>query len=105
MTIQHDGAKVRIGGKEWIIPALSLGQIRRLKEKISGLSNLSSMMTDEQVNDVCEIVHTALKRNYPDLALAEVEDMVDLGNMRNVIQAVMGQSGLVSTGEAGAGSR
>ncbi|QDD62647.1 hypothetical protein EJD96_00060 (plasmid) [Herbaspirillum seropedicae] len=95
-----DGAQVKMGGKEWVIPALSLGQIKRLAPKIESLANMSNMLTSDQVSNVCEIVHAALKRNYPDVTIEEVEDMVDMGNMRQVIQTVMGQAGLVARGEA-----
>ena len=100
-----DGAPVKMGGKEWVVPALSLGQIKRLAPKIEGLATLSNMLTADQVTNVCEIVHAALKRNYPELTLEEVEDMVDMANMRAVIQTVMGQAGLVAKGEAEAGKR
>jgi hypothetical protein len=100
-----DGTTVKMGGRDWVVPALSLGQIRRLATKIEGLATISNMLTGDQVSNVCEIVHAALSRNYPDLTLEQVEDMVDMGNMRQVIQTVMGQAGLVAKGEAGAGNR
>jgi len=105
MTDLIQGVAVTMGRKEWIIPALSLGQIRRLTGKIEGIAKHGSMLTEQQVSDVCEIVHAALKRNYPEVTIEDVEEMVDMGNMRNVIKAVMGQAGLVPTGEAAAVNR
>ena len=52
-----------------------------------------------QVEDLLEICLAALKRNYPQLTLTELVDIVDLVNFAPLIKAVMGQAGLVVTTE------
>ena len=49
---------------------------------------------------VVDCLHGALVRNYPDMTRADVADLVDLGNMEEVMTAVMKRSGLVSAQEA-----
>ena len=61
------------------------------------------MPTPEQMQGVCEIVHAALSRNYDDLTIEQVEDIIDLRNAGAVIQAVMGQSGLTQSKDAAPG--
>lgn len=95
-----DGVKIKMGGKEYEVPALSFGQLRRLMPKIESLSSLGATVTAEQMDAIGELVFEALKRNYPDITREAVEDMIDLRNAGAVIAAVMGQSGLVSKGEA-----
>jgi hypothetical protein len=50
----------------------------------------------------CEIVATAMNRNYPDVTPADVEELLDLSNAQEVMQAIMSGSGLRprTTGEA-----
>lgn len=100
-----EGVDVKMGGSTWIVPALSLGQIKRLKNKINGLHKIGEELTDEQIQDIGDIVHSAMSRNYPEVTRSEVEDMVDLANLQQVIKAVMAQSGLVQSGEAKAVNR
>lgn len=95
-----DGVKIKMGGKEYEVPALSFGQLRRLMPKIASLSAIGADIQPEQMDAITEIVHAALSRNYPDITREAVEDMIDLRNAGAVISAVMGQSGLVPSGEA-----
>lgn len=102
-----DGVKIKMGGREWEVPALSFKQVRRLAPQIDALSSLStSTISEEQMAGICTIVHAALSRNYPEVTLDQVEDFMDLRNAGPTILAVMGQSGFeAKSGEATAGSR
>ncbi|WP_155835256.1 hypothetical protein [Herbaspirillum sp. RV1423] len=100
-----DGIEVKMAGKTWVIPALSFKRLKQLRPKIAALAALNTLPEEEVIDDVCVIVHAAIIRNYPEVTLDEVQEMVDMSNMQRVIKAVMGQSGLVEKGEAGAGSR
>jgi hypothetical protein len=93
-----DGVTMQIAGREWVIPPLNLKQLKKLGPKLNQIpaGPATVMPTEEQLGNILELIHSALSRNYPDLTLDEVEDMIDLGNMVKVIQAVMGISGLVS---------
>jgi len=96
-----DGATINLGGRDFIVPALSLKLIRKLRPKLQQLSAMSEMPTDEDVSNVAAIAHEALKRNYPNLELDYVEDLIDLRNLGDVVGAITGVSGL--TRSAGAG--
>lgn len=99
-----DGAPVKMGGKEWVVPALSFGQLRRLMPQINSLAGFVGVPSDEQIDGMGAIIHAALSRNYPEVTLEEVIDMLDLSNAANVLMAVMGQAGLVQSGEPKAGN-
>jgi hypothetical protein len=99
-----DGITVKMGGKEWVVPPLTLKQLRKLEPKLAGLNQGMSPTDMKGLDDVVEILHAALSRNYPELTSDEVEDLVDMGNFLQAIQAVMGISGLKKSGEAEAGS-
>jgi ribosomal protein L18E len=101
--MQFEGKTIKAGGKEWIIPALTFKQLKRLRDKLSKLSIKSNGIPEpEQLDVIVEVVHASLSRNYPEVTLEEVEDMIDMDNVLTVLGAVMGQSGLVQaqSGEA-----
>lgn len=100
-----EGTRITIGGEEYVIPALSFGQIKKLLPKIQILQSVAGSLTEEQMNAVAEVVQTALSRNYPDMTIEKVEDILDLSNAPKIIKAILGGSGFVQgePGEALAG--
>jgi hypothetical protein len=92
------GAAVAMGGRDWLIPPLTLGQLRRLMPKVRQLSDIGATMGENEIDVMVEIVTTALQRNYPELSPQEVEDLLDLGNAAAVLNAVLTGSGLKPAG-------
>ncbi len=97
------GIVVKMGGREWTVPPLTLGQLRQLLPKVHQLSDASAEMDGTHIAILIEIVTAALQRNYPDITSDFVESLVDLGNAGEVLNAVLRGSGLkqraVSPGE------
>ncbi len=98
-----EGVIVRMGGRDWTIPPLTFKQLRRLQPQLERLARINAAATPEQIGAVSEIVQAALSRNYPEITVEEVEDMLDLGNAGRVITAILSGSGLVP-GEVRPGS-
>jgi hypothetical protein len=90
------GQEVNLGGTDFIVPPLSLGALKQLLPKIKALTIGKDATPDDlsQVADMLEICLAALHRNYPELTLDQLGDIVDLGNFKTLISVVMGQSGL-----------
>ena len=88
------GVAVIMGGREWTIPPLTLGQLRRLMPKVRQLSDISAQMGETQIGVLVDIVAAALQRNYPDITTEIVENLLDLGNAAPVLNAVLTGSGL-----------
>ncbi len=90
--------KVKIPGipfpnrPEWIIPPLSLGALELLQERIGKLE--AGSVDPENIRTIVDATHAALVRNYPALTREEVASEIDLGNMMDVIAAVMDVSGV-----------
>ena len=103
--VRFDGTAIKIGDRTFVVPPLNLARIKRLRPDIEALSSmkLDAMMTDEQIESVVRILHSALSRNYPEITIDEVEDIIDLGNLIPVVQAMMRVSGF-EPGGASAGS-
>jgi hypothetical protein len=88
------GVEVAMGGQDWLIPPLTLGQLRRLMPKLRQLTEIGASMGEPQIGVLVEIVATALQRNYPDVTIDRVETLLDLGNAGVVLNAVLTGSGL-----------
>lgn len=88
------GTAIAMGGQDWTIPPLTLGQLRRLMPKVRQLTEIDAAMGETQIGVLVEIVGAALQRNYPDMTLETVENLLDLGNAGVVLNAVLTGSGL-----------
>lgn len=85
------GIPISLAGTEYIVPPLSLGALEELQER---LADFSGDLSPKSISLVVDATHRALIRNYPDLSRAAVAKMIDLGDMLDVISAVMDISGL-----------
>jgi hypothetical protein len=94
------GTKVTLRtGKEYEVPSLSFGDVRRFKKDGTldrvPLNGLTVMAGSEEIQDAAiTVLHAALLANYPDLKREEVEAELDLGNTERAMEAVMATSGL-----------
>jgi hypothetical protein len=88
-----EGTTVMMGGQGWVIPPLNLKSVRKIQPLIPVL-NAMDIASPEAVDAMVELVFIALQRNYPDVTKDQVEDMVDLGNLQGIVNAVMNVSGL-----------
>ena len=94
------GVAVAMGGQDWIVPPLTLGQLRRLMPKVRQLTEIGASMGEAQINVLIDIVTAALQRNYPETTPDKVENLLDLGNASAVLNAVLTGSGLKRGGPA-----
>jgi len=87
-----EGVKLTLGGREFVVPPLSFKALRELTPRWPELTGMGDVPTGEQIDVVLGVVHSALIRNYPDLTLEDLEDLVDLGNLPKCLMAAMGAS-------------
>jgi hypothetical protein len=97
-----EGVPVMLGGREFILPPLSLGFIRRNWAMLQGMDKLSG---EDSLSASITVLHAALSRNYPELAKEELEDLLDMRNIAAVMDALKNVSGFaageVTPGTAG----
>jgi hypothetical protein len=99
------GATIALAGRDYVVPPLTLGQLRRLAADIGCIGEHGGLLDSEAIGAVVRIVTAALQRNYPELDERAVEEMLDLGNAGEVLSAVLAGSGLrrgAGPGEAAA---
>lgn len=99
----HQGVSVKIGEDEYVLPALSLGQLRN--GVLAKLQQHDKLVEEGKLFDILtirgEIIFAALKRNYPDFDEAKLLDHLDMSNTTRMFNIVIGVSGLGET-QAGA---
>ena len=104
-TVKIPGTELVLGGQKYVVPPLSLGTIEVMTDRLQsfGKNGMKDMTT------AIDATHAALLRNYPDLSREQVADLLDLGNVAEVMSVVMARAGLTAkaddTGEAGAVKR
>ena len=90
------GVKLNLGGRDYIVPPLNFKSLKTIRPKLKELTAATGMIPDEgQLETVIDVVQLALQRNYPSITREELEDAVDLDNLKEIIQAIMGISGLL----------
>jgi len=87
------GVKVTMGGREYTLPPLTLGSLKRIGNKINTLSKIDSVPNEEQTDAIAQIVLASVNRNYPEITQDELLEMIDLGNLKEIFEAVLGVSG------------
>lgn len=85
------GIKLTLGGTEYTVPPLALGTIEDMEDQ---LKDFRGGIDADSVKTVIDATTAGLQRNYPDITRDEVRGMLDLGNMIDVMQALMDVSGI-----------
>ena len=96
--LKYEGQEVKVGGEVFIIPPLSFGILKRHKVFIESIGKTRDDGTSktplEDLPGICMVVHEAIKRNYPEITLEQVEDLIDMNNFGTIFNAIMQNSGL-----------
>jgi len=90
---QFEGRVVHFGGKDWIAPALTLGPIKRLTPVLARLTLAGATDPMEQLGDIVQVVHASLVRNYPELTVEQLEEVIEIPALSDVVHAVLEVSG------------
>lgn len=85
------GILLDLGGTRYEVPPLALGDLERLQDRLGAYQG---GLDAASVGTVLDVAHAALRRNYPELTRERIGELVDLGNMADVFEAVMDVSGL-----------
>lgn len=90
------GKELELGGKIYVVPPLNLAALERFQDQ---LASYTGGIDPESVSFIVSVAHAALKRNYPDITVDELKELIDLGNIQEIFGAVMNVSMLVPKGD------
>lgn len=93
-----DGITMKLAGEEYIVPPLTFRQLKAHYSLIEELNNPETAPI-KKMESIVKLTHAALSRNYPDLTIEQVEELIDMGNLKTVSEAVLGSSGFTARGE------
>ena len=95
--VKNKGVEIELGDKTYILPPLNCAALEQFGDKLETFNELPVV---KKIGFTVDLTLASLHRNYPELKREEIAEVIDLGNMAEVIQVVMGVSGLVrSSGE------
>ncbi len=105
--VEFEGRPVRIGNRQYMLPSLSVGQAERLWPALLKLDKEG--VTEDEVkaaipskfNDMIDIIHAALSRNYKDVTIAQLKEIVSIGQLKQLMLVVTGQSGIEVSSQPG----
>lgn len=92
MGVKVKGVEKDLCGTTYVIPPLNLRALNLIQDKLSAYDQATGI---EQLQISVDIIHAAMIRNYPEMTKEELLDIIDLENMVDVMDAVMGNSGFV----------
>jgi hypothetical protein len=93
------GVEITLGGETFIVPPLNFRALRTHLDAIAGMTTGVPLSRD-QLDMAVALILTALRRNYPQMDADRLEELLDMANIKIVLPAILGASGLVSAGEA-----
>ena len=88
-----DGKKVKLGSTEYIIAPLNFKSLKRLRPELDSVASVGGVVNDSIIEAALKIIHAAISRNHPDMSIEQLEEVIDMGNFNEVLDAVLGQSG------------
>lgn len=99
------GKLVLLGERTYVLPGLTTKQARDRWVDLQMLDKPGTTENgQERITKAVEIIHLALKRNYPDLKFEEVDDMVNVADAIPLVSMITETSGLRRTGPQPAGA-
>ena len=98
---KFEGTPIKLGGVEYVMPPLNLKRLKALRAEFDIVNTMDKgrIMTDEQIDAMLKVIHAAISRNYPDMTVDDLAELIDFGNLQTISAAVSSISGLVQRGE------
>ena len=97
------GVALNLGGHELIIAPLNVNQLQHFQELFAHPPKTENI--SEEFEASLPLIVAALQRNYPDLTPDDARGLIDIGNFREVVNAITSESGLKKAGETAPASR
>lgn len=85
------GVEITLGRKQLIMPPCGMNVLSKNWAQIQSLQN-GGAVDAAQITLVIDIVHGAVKRNYPEISRAEVEEHITLDNLQDLTTKALTQS-------------
>ena len=92
---KFDGEIVRIGDRDFVLPSLTVKQAKQLWPQMLELDKgITPENLPTKYEDALKVIHAALARNYSEVTMEALEDLVEIKDLRRLLLVVSGQSGM-----------
>lgn len=90
--VKYDGRTVRMGEKDLIIPPLTFRQLKDadIRSKMKLMGSITGNPSDEQLDAARDVVMACVRRNYADISEETIDDMLNMGNLKECLRAILG---------------
>lgn len=90
--VKFAGQEIQMGERKLTLPPLNFKQLKDegFRKKLSAMGTIGSEATTEQIDAARDAIYACLVRNYPDLSVDALEEMITMGNLRQCIRAMFG---------------
>lgn len=95
-TVRFEGRVIKLGGQDYVVPPLSLRHMQQFQPIIGELTS-GKMDEVAAMKFNLDIILAAFQRNYSEMTMDQVLDLIDVGNIITVRNAVLNTSGFVRT--------
>ena len=95
------GQWITFGAEAYRVPPLALGAIQDLQDRVASMGSADGLPKPAQMETILDVVHAAIRRNYPSMTREQLAEMIDVQNYQEVMGAVLNVSGFKER-EAGA---
>ena len=89
--LKTPGKEVVLGGRKLIIAPLNFAALKQHREAFANMT--AGGLPDMEL--VCQLSLLSLQRNYPEMTLDEVEEIIDYGNLFEVWEALLNITAMV----------
>lgn len=95
-----DGITVKLAGVDYVAPPMNLLTLKKYSPQLGAIMSGNGVESLENIGAVVDVVHACLVRNYPDLTVEKVSEILDIKNMKDALNAIMNVSGIEEAGKA-----
>lgn len=92
-TFDLPGVDIKLGGQTFVVPPLNVKGLEKHDADIFRVTTDPTLRGREKMDVLCQIICTAIQRNYKDMTVDYVKEWVDMANAGGVFEAVMAVSG------------
>jgi hypothetical protein len=101
-----EGTALNLGGTVFIVPPVSLGWLKVNKVKMKAIMSMETATPDQIMDvlpDLVDVLQAAIRRNYPDITVEQLSDVVDMRNFEECLKAAMGKTDVTLTVKGASG--
>lgn len=89
LTKEPEPNLITLGGREYKLSPLNLNVLSAIEEEFDcGVAEIGEILNNRQASALRKLIYVLLKDNYPDLTKDKIGEMISIGQLEEVSNAV-----------------